>query len=209
MKLARYCLQYSIELLKLNFYFIIVVQLVKFLLNSENNNTILNYEKEFFENANLTNTEPVTNVLKTNLNNIFLALTSWYSYDINQLEATKTEVINVINRNDPNFEETKPFIRIKSFINFNEMLQFNNLKNFLKIALVTNLNFTTMLINIILISYLITQRRKLFTNNRIGKSFLKIQLVLNIVLFVIVFMLNLFYMFIVNKYFKKIRFFRI
>lgn len=209
MKLAHHCLKCSILLVKLNFSFILVLQLVKFLIHSESNESLLNYEnnyltrRHFVPNSTLKQLAPNENSIQTSLKNLFVSLSSWYSYDINELEAIKTEVVNLHDASKTN-ESQKPCVTIKSFINLTEMLKFNNLKKFTKIALVLNLNLTIMLINLLLVSYLIVKKRTYsFLKARFGKNFLKIQLITIMISILFILVLNLVYMCFVNKNFKN------
>lgn len=209
MKLARYCLDNSIVTLKVNIGIIVVLECVKFLINSETHKTYLNYKNDNSVNGTreLSHSKSDTNIFRSSFDNILLSLSSWYTYDINQMEATRTEIVNVINTDISGSSASasiQPLIITRSFINFSELLQFNNLKNMIKLALIVNLNIMCILVNMILLSYFLIKNKTNINGIRrrcedVGKRFLKAHLVMNMVLLLVVFMINSMYILIVNK----------
>lgn len=227
-------------------------------------------------------------------------LSSWYSswYEVKQLEATKTEILNVVtsfrrnssqndadaensnnnnrsssssstetlNNNDDNAATKRatlnngPVLITTSFITFNEILELNDFKNFIKFAILLNLNFTCILVNLLIVSYLIIRnhensndffttqddrssppRKSSFdngdaelgdctttttdcnhqslhlssssnntrkyvstTNNCWSRVYLKLNLNLNIILFVVILIINTIYLLIINGYYNSL-----
>ena len=194
MELARDCMKHSIRFLKLNFTCIILLQVVKLILVQENHRALLNFDGNVIRNESRASSSDGDVFVKYNnqesqiydrkLNNEFIvSLSSWYSYDIKQMEATKTEILNIItNRRtneldksaqaaamsdggevlewdgpaeQPPTQTVKPIMITTSLINYNELLQFSNLKNVVKLAILLNLNLTCILTNLLIVSFII------------------------------------------------------
>lgn len=216
MRLAKQCIDYSIALIKINFAFILVLQAMKLFTGMTDimqNQSVASYNSSSF----LSYLKYVAHLWTSN------------SYDINLMEATKTEVINVygqkpdelmkpLNKSEfdlsySNLDDTSkvsssqnnPYVTFKSFINFTQLIQYNNLKNMVKLVFVLNLNLTTLITNLIVISFLMIKKRT-FTimGVRLGKKFMRSNLVLNIVLLIVLLSINTLYLFIFNGYFKVI-----
>jgi hypothetical protein len=223
MKLAKQCLDYSIVLIKINFAFILVLQTMRFLIYTDmttqqphallDSSTSCKHTQHQQSQSPQPQQQPSfeqkMRSFRSRLSNL---MSSWNSYDINQLEATKTEIVNVFdNNNDVNSNETTPllggeppFVTIKSFINFTELIQYNNLKNMLKLAFVLNLNLTTLVTNLIVISYLLVKSRANYAllGVRFGPRFFHFNLAFILTILVTLLSLNTLYLFLFNDYFK-------
>lgn len=229
MKLAKQCLDYSIVLIKINFAFILVLQTMRFLIytdiTTQQSQALLDSSTSCKHTQHQqqpqspqpqpqqqhSSFEQKMRSFRYRLSNL---MSSWNSYDINQLEATKTEIVNVFdnnNNNDVNSNETTPllggeppFVTIKSFINFTELIQYNNLKNMLKLAFVLNLNLTTLVTNLIVISYLLVKSRANYAllGVRFGPRFFHFNLAFILTILVTLLSLNTLYLFLFNDYFK-------
>lgn len=234
MRVAKQCLDYSIALIKINFAFILVLQALKLFTgmtdaiqqtnNSNNNQSLV-----------ITTTTSDTNTSSSFLDYLGYVARLWTSntYDINLMEASKTEIVNVYDRvpttnneNNTDFDlvysalEDNPaannstndgFVTFKSFVNFTQLIQYNNLKNMVKLVFVLNLNLTTLIANLIVVSFLIiknnTKNKKRsacfkIAGWRFGPKFLRSHLVLNLVLLIVLLAVNTLYLFIFNDYFK-------
>ncbi|CAF0944265.1 unnamed protein product, partial [Brachionus calyciflorus] len=134
MKLAKYCVKLSLELLKINLMIICILQLIKYFIQigDNENESYLNYEKSFFDANN-----SIQQIQSTNKNNFLSKLTNIYSVNLDQIEITKTEhVLYIDNSTTSDTQPIKPIIKIKTSINLSEIIEFNLLKNLVKIAIV-------------------------------------------------------------------------
>ena len=198
--LVESCFRCSVLLLKFNFAFILCLQVVKFLLLNE-----ANYGSEISCGNHMNSTfHPTT---RSVLSSLARSLSTFHSYDVNRMEATRTDLVTIYNSNSLNAKNydlanlilNEPFIQISSFVNFTEIFQFTNLRNMIKLILVLNKNLTLVLMNIIILCFLMMNTRK----RSKSKLVMAWNLTINILLLFFVLILNTIFMLIVNKYYKN------
>lgn len=219
-RVAKQCLDYSITLIKINFMFILVLQAMKLLIGMTDVSQQEQQDQQMrpiITNSNQSSYDNLSQYSSSFHDYLKYLSRLWTSnsYDINLMEATKTEIVNVYDEpsdsGDVNFatDGSTPLVTFKSFVNFTEFIQYNNLKNMIKLAFVLNLNLTTLITNLIVISYLLVNRRAFyFLGIRLGRRFVRANLVLNLTLLVLLLALNTLYLFAFNDYFKVIILFK-
>ena len=192
MKFAFFTMQYSVFFLKTNFIFMVILQVVKFMLNKENRSSP---SPDLFTNSvnatvNSNDSPPDTTYVKmftTSLKDFVVSFVSTFSYDVKQLEATKTEIINVMKVNNKENSllqdeayNVMPTIVSESYVNFSELLQFSNLNHVIKLTYLFNMNLNCVLLNLALISYLLIRLKKNKQLREVGTCFSKKFLKLNL-----------------------------
>jgi len=216
MKFAFFTLKYSVFFLKTNFIFMIFLQIIKLSLNKQQSNSALN-NSEFFQTDQQPHiAETDTNyfdLFKSCFKKFFTSFISTFTYDVKQMEATKTEIINFVKLNEPTIQSANnrganlnPSIISESYVNFSELLQFSNIKHIIKLTYLFNLNLNCILINLALISYFLVKIKK-NKSRRIGdffsKKFLKLNLFLVSILFIVFILTDSLYMLFLNSSFRS------
>ena len=225
MKLADLCLRYSIPLLKLNFSLLIALQVVKILLDTKDTKkTVLSckiddsfdvntYELENFNIGKLNDDSRTVddekfndllnlkNANKIRIKDKSILISSASNFDLNQFRSNRTETISIFNEDpyNPNLDSTRTVFTTTSRINLTELLEFNNFRNLIKLAIILNLNLACLLTNLMLISYLITKKTKLY-HRKFGRYFLMSHLYLVLSLIISIISINFIYILISNKF---------
>jgi hypothetical protein len=202
MRLIESCLRCLVVLLKFNFGFVLFLQTTKLLLVNDSNeytNIPPSLSRSEFTSNNTVSQLPPQNDQSTS--SLIKSLLTFYTYDVNQIEATKVDLVNVHNwtKVADDRVDSKPYVTVSSSIKLNEMFQFNNLRNMIKVILVLNLSLTIILINLIILCYLALTRSK---PNSLGKL-VSSNIVLNLILLVFMLVLNTTFMLMMNKYQKS------
>jgi hypothetical protein len=207
----------SIVMLKFNFGFILFLQTVKFLLGKDTAALLAappptsiqtNSHATLFNTSSFPMQLQQKSVTITNDVAGFLAsLLDFYTYDIDQIEATKTDLIKIYDSKTKTAagEQNKPYVTVSSFLNLNEMFQFSNLRNMIKVILAMNLNLAIVLVNILILCHLLLRRRpSRVSTKRAGMSTLGLvlsgQLVMNLTVLVFMLVLNTAFMLLIHKH---------
>lgn len=193
MKLVESSLRCAIVLLKFNLAFVLFLQTVKFLITAD----LSKWSTQSVRDSN--STQPSLGRFDS-IKEFLSSLTTIYSYDVNQIEAVKTDLIDFHYENKTSnvTGDQMPFITISSHVNFTEAFQFNNLRNMVKLVLVLNLNVTLTLINVILVCYFC------LSMERARKKRMRVMLINlagNFVILVSVILLNSFLMLCMHRYY--------
>lgn len=203
MNFSFFTLKYSVFFLKTNFIFMIFLQITKFFIHNQTSNySTVNTPQDLFTPKQ----QNESSIVKTFLTSFM----SSFTYDIKELEATKTEILNIVkvndNYNDQNDTsrqaQLNPTIVSESYVNFFELLHFNNLKHIIKLIYIFNFNINCILINLMLISYLLVQLKKKATKRSSGsfeKKFLKFNLILIHFLLLTLVLVDSIYMLFINS----------
>ncbi len=137
MKYAFYCFKYDIMLLKINFGFILLFQLLKYLLVRQDIHSLF----EFLSGSSVQNA----------INDTFMSSIQdkmAYAFETNAIEATQVDKVKMI----------EPFLVSKSTIlNVTQMVKFNLGGQIVKQAFFYNLNLSCVLINMIMMSFQLIQ----------------------------------------------------
>ncbi|RMZ97861.1 hypothetical protein BpHYR1_014787 [Brachionus plicatilis] len=174
---ALNCAKTSIVLLKANLAFILVFELLKY--SSPN----ANLEKKSAESYEKGFTTRNDSLKKHDSSLDLLSRLTWlYTLNSDKIDITKIDYVQFMKNTS---DQTKPIIKLKTLINMSEIIEFNMVKNCIKMALVFNINLTTILVNILLLSYLIV-------NQKISKNgfFFRVQLCINLFLFLTIIPFN-------------------
>ena len=216
MKFSFFTLKYSVFFLKTNFIFMIFLQGIKLFLNKQHTNSGLNVSEGAQDQSNhlIESTSNYFYAFLINFKKFLLSLVSTFTYDVKQFEATKTEIINFVkiddkpqlifgNKQDANLN---PTIISESYVNFSELLQFSNIKHIIKLTYLFNLNLNCILVNLAIVSYFLVKRKKYKlqnVGNFFSKRFLKLNLLFVNVLFIVLILMDSFYMLLLNTNFKN------
>ena len=193
----------TIFTLQLSFFIIILIQLLKVLLNkniggnqttcTSDKNNIQDVDSMFTYSADYTvnliaretlNTEDdkpreeLSKKLNIGWKNLSLSVSFIKSFDKQHLTLNQTKIIQLANHND------QPILITTTLINFAELLEFKNLNNFLRKTLFLTLSMSCMLVNLLIICYLLHQKRSNHMQNHtfLNDFFLKSHFCLNIFL---------------------------
>ncbi len=191
----------------------IFLQIVKTLLNKQQTNTVFNSSGVFQETHHQATSSYIDGFIAC-FKKYFVSFISTFTYDVKQMEATKTEIINFVKLNEPAISLAKnqdsnlnPAIISESYINFSELFQFSNIKHIIKLTYLFNLNLNCILINLALLSYFLVKLKK----NRsqkvgdfFGKNFFKLNLLLVNFLFVVLISIDSLYMLFLNSSFRSL-----
>ena len=178
-KYSQLCFKYSFLLLKINFIFIIIFQVIKLTLN--NNDYQLSFDDDQSSSSSpVSSSSSSSSSLWKNLTNLIISfdLNKWKSFvdslavpttiDLNSFEATKIEEIKLVNSSSSSAESSDIrqginniddlFLITTSYYNFTQYLMFNNLRLIIRLAFIYNLNLNSILINTILISFYVNRQ---------------------------------------------------
>lgn len=193
----------------------LVLQLMKFFIHDDSKTTNKLYNTNNNESSLLhSDAQNDTFTFQGMLKNVKNLLFAGESYDVDRFEATKTDIVNVVDRlsdDSTNGTQTfpylsRPYVSVKSFYNFTELIQYNNFRNMVKIAYVLNLNLTTVMINLIVLSYILIKRKRFSVLNgryNFKREFFKMNIFINLVLLAALLVFNTVYLCLFGSYLKK------